>query len=437
VTVRHRLVLYILILHAAIFGGAVYFYDELGYWFFAVELLLIISIITALRFLHRAMEPLEFVQSFSDMIGERDFASRFRSVGQKEMDQLIGIYNDMLSQLYDERLKLGEQRDFLNRFLTATDIGVILCDYDGNITLINASGARLLGQEVDELTNQTLRQVAGELALRLRDLETGNSQILLLRGGRRVHCAHSTFRDRGFDRSYYVIEELTETLHQTERGAYEKLIRMMSHEVNNTIAATNSLLDSCLSYGPQIAGEDREDYESALRVVIKRNQHLNGFMRGFASIVRIPKPESQKIDLADLMRNMADVLSSELQSRDVILETASVEPGTCVFADLNLMEQVLINILKNSMEAIDKSGVIRVTATQEDDLLCLSVFDTGPGITTDVREQLFTPFFTTKSQGQGVGLILVSEILRAHGFDFWLGMTDSKETCFSIWMPAS
>jgi len=142
----------------------------------------------------------------------------------------------------------------------------------------------------------------------------------------------------------------------------------------------------------------------------------------------------QTIDLAELMQNMADVFRSELQARNISLDVANIDPKMLISADLNLMEQVLINILKNSMEAIEDSGVIRVEATREENLICLSVFDTGPGISMEVREQLFTPFFTTKDQGQGVGLTLVGEILRAHEFDFWLGMADSKETCFSIWM---
>ena len=432
--VRYRLTLYILILHAALFALAIYFFDQLGLTFFGIELLLIVSIIIAMRFLNRALEPLEFVQNFSDMIGEREFSSRFRPVGQKEMDQLIGLYNAMLRQLYEERLKLGEQRGFLSQFLAATDIGVLLCDFEENIAFVNESGASLLGQDVGQLKDRALRQVPGELAESLRNIDIGESRTLLLRGGRRLHCVHSTFRDRGFDRSYFVLEELTKTLQQTERGTYEKLIRMMSHEVNNTIAVTHSLLDSCLSYSAQISDEDRDDYESALRVVMKRNQHLNSFMGGFASIVRIPVPDVQTIDLAELMQNMADVFRSELQARNISLDVANIDPKMLISADLNLMEQVLINILKNSMEAIEDSGVIRVEATREENLICLSVFDTGPGISMEVREQLFTPFFTTKDQGQGVGLTLVGEILRAHEFDFWLGMADSKETCFSIWM---
>ena len=134
---------------------------------------------------------------------------------------------------------------------------------------------------------------------------------------------------------------------------------------------------------------------------MKRNQHLNEFMGGFASIVRIPSPDVQTIDLAELMQNMADVFRSELQARNIALDVANIDPKMLISADLNLMEQVLINVLKNSMEAIEKSGVIRVEATREENLVCLSVLDSGPGISVEVREQLFTPFFTTKDQGQG------------------------------------
>src|SRR5262249_31090928 len=147
-------------------------------------------------------------------------------------------------------------------------------------------------------------ETPGPHARRLSALEPGASQVIALGGGRRAKCQRSEFMDRGFARSFFMMEELTEELRRSEKAAYEKLIRMMSHEVNNSVGAATSLLDSCLHYGDQIRPEDREDFERALVVVIGRTRELNVFMQSFSDVVRLPAPHLRDTDLRGLVEDV-------------------------------------------------------------------------------------------------------------------------------------
>jgi signal transduction histidine kinase len=229
------------------------------------------------------------------------------------------------------------------------------------------------------------------------------------------------------------MEELTEELRQTEKTAYEKVIRMMSHEVNNSVGSANSLLHSCLHYSGQLRDEDRGDFENALSVVIGRTDHLSIFMRNFADVFRLPKPNLQPCDLLSLTRDVALLFKAECDRRNIKLEwdlRAQLDP---VNLDRSLMEQVFINLFKNAIEAIETDGIITVRFDESGGQPEIIIEDTGGGIPPSVRADLFTPFFSTKEHGQGIGLTLVQEILDAHGFEFLLESQPGGPTQFTIY----
>ncbi len=140
------------------------------------------------------------------------------------------------------------------------------------------------------MVGRRLESLTSPLGKALADLAPGDAQLVGMLGARRVKCHHGTFIDRGFPRSFLLIEELTEELRQFERAAYEKLIRVMSHEVNNTVAASNSLLHSSLAYAGELAPGNRDDFEQAIGIVIERTEQLGSFMRRFADVFRLPPP---------------------------------------------------------------------------------------------------------------------------------------------------
>src|SRR6185436_5133884 len=180
---------------------------------------------------------------------------------------------------------------------------IITLDFDNRISMINPAAERLLQASREELLGKRLADLQTPFACELDELLPGESKVLPLLGRRRVKCRKSQFLDRGFLRHFLLMEELTEELRQSEKAAYEKLIRLMSHEVNNSVASANSLLHSCLNYKDQLRIEDRRDYEAALAVVIARTEQLNAFMKSFADVVRLPKPQLHPCDIQEILES--------------------------------------------------------------------------------------------------------------------------------------
>jgi nitrogen fixation/metabolism regulation signal transduction histidine kinase len=351
------------------------------------------------------------------------------------MDALIGVYNRMIDRLREERLKREEQHHFLALILTASPAGVLTLDYDGRVSLVNPSATALLALPAATV-GRPLAEVAGALGPALLALPVGESQVLPADGRRRLKVSRAQLFDRGFPRSFYVIEELTEELRSSEKAAYEKLIRMMSHEVNNSVGAVGSLLDSFRVYGPQLEEDDRDDYLSALAVAATRLEHLRAFMNGFAEVVRLPPPDLRPHEVKNLVDEVVLLLRPELEQRRIACgwETPEAEPIPPVLLDRNQIEQVLVNVLKNAMESIGENGRIALRLEREGGKIVLAIRDTGAGIPGEVQPLLFTPFFTTKRDGRGLGLTLVQEILAQHRFDFRLEGRVGEGAKFRVWM---
>ena len=342
------------------------------------------------------------------------------------------VYNRMVDSLRDERVRLQEQQQFLARVLRESPGGILVLDFDGRVEMANPAALRLLQADAAGVIGRSLEELDRPLTSDLAALSEGQSRVLALWGGRRVRAAHGTFLDRGFRRSFYLLEELTEELRQSEKAAYEKLIRMLSHEVNNTVGASNSLLNSCLSYASQLRTDDRTDFEHAIGVVIGRTAELNTFMRSFADVVRLPPPRRQMVAPEALVDDLTRLVGAECAKRNITLRREVEADGMPVSMDRSQIEQALLNVAKNGIEAIGSGGTLTVRLTRRDGRRVLEVEDTGPGIPADVRDQLFTPFFSTKEGGQGIGLTLVQEILANHQFGYALDGPSGGPTRFTI-----
>jgi signal transduction histidine kinase len=371
------------------------------------------------------------VEDSAQLLEDSDLMSRYREVGQPSLDRLIRVYNRMVDTMRDERVRLQEQQQFLARVLKESPGGIVVLDFDGRIELANPAALRLLQADADTVSQKGPGDL-GALGVALDALVDGETHVAPIWGGRRVRIHRGSFIDRGFRRGFFLLEELTEELRQSEKAAYEKLIRMLSHEVNNTVGASNSLLNSCLTYGSQLSSDDRQDFEHAIGVVIARTAQLNAFMRSFADVVRLPKPQKEEVAIADLVRDLARLLGGEAERRRVrVVEEAAPDLGG-VAMDRAQVEQALVNVAKNGLEAIGSGGTLRIRARRRDGVRVLEVEDTGPGIPPEARAQLFTPFFSTKENGQGIGLTLVQEILANHRFGYALDGPPGGPTCFTI-----
>ena len=236
--------------------------------------------------------------------------------------------------------------------------------------------------------------------------------------------------DRGFRHPFYLIEEFTDEIRKAEKAAYGKLIRMMAHEVNNTIGAVNSIMTTLQASPEDINGLKTEETERILEVAIQRNYQLNRFMQNFSNVVKLPAPEREPMDLNESLLIVTDSFSSILKKRNIRLMTDLPVHSPVISADRSQMEQVFSNILKNAVEAVDIGGNIDITVKLSPVRIIFR--DNGPGLTPGASKMIFTPFFSNKPGGQGIGLTVIREILTNHNFAFSLKNSSSGGAEFDI-----
>jgi two-component system, NtrC family, nitrogen regulation sensor histidine kinase NtrY len=437
VTLRARIAAYLIVLHLIFAGLAVFLFLNNPFWLLAVEVVFAISLVVGIRLTRDTFRNLGFAAEGLRLIRDEEFTSRFIEVGQPEIDDLIGVYNRMVDHLRDERVRLAEQHHFLSQVLQVSPSGIVILDFDHRVATMNPAAERLLDTAAAGIIGQRIESLESPLAAALSTLEPGEARVVGLRGARRVKCQHGTFIDRGFVRSFLLVEELTEELRQFERAAYEKLIRVMSHEVNNTVAASNSLLHSSLNYAGQLDAASRQDFTEAIGIVIERTGQLNAFMRGFADVFRLPPPLLQPRDLVAVLEGIVRLLSAKPDAAGIVWRWDLDDSAVWVPMDRGQLEHALLNVLKNAVEAIDGEGTITLKVASRLGRPALVIEDSGPGISPEALANLFTPFFSTKPHGQGIGLTLVQEILTGHGFDYTLERTVEDTTRFTILMRSS
>lgn len=399
-------------------------------WFFVVEALIFATLFYLIVFYRRMIKPLHSIAGGMDLLREQDFSSRLGKVGQPEADRVVDVFNKMMDQLKNERLHLREQNHFLDLLVNASPMGVIILNLDHRILSVNPAACQMLNNRtVGEMTGKSLQEIDSPLAGELARIPLYGVQTVRLSDANIYKCTHSSFIDRGFRHPFYLVEMLTREVFKAEKKAYEKVIRMIAHEVNNTTAGITSTLDTLEATFSE-AGEWAEVCE-VLRVSIDRCYSMSRFITNFADVVRIPEPQPVPTPLNEVVCACKRFMETICANRNIriILQLSEVSP--VVGLDTTLFEQVLVNIIKNAAESIGRDGQILIrTATSP---VCLEIADTGKGIDKETETKLFSPFFSTKPNGQGIGLIFIREVLLKHQCTFSLRTYADGLTRFKIW----
>jgi len=429
---RLKFIFFVLILHLILVLLSLRLLQQYRLLFMGVEVLILVSVIVSIYLYKSFIRPLNLISAGIESLKDKDFNTKFVKVGQPEMDDLIGVYNRMIDELRIERVKLKEQHYFLNKLINASPSGIIVLDFEDRISHLNPSALSLLNSGGEDVIGKRLNEIDGILPRKLSRLCEGESAIMNIDGLHSYKCRKSHFLDRGFQHHFIMIEELTEEILKTEKRAYGKVIRMMSHEVSNSIGAINSILSSSLNYRDQLNAEDKADFENAVRVAIERNSRLSQFMTNFTDVVKIPPPAKESYDLNRLLNSVKVLMNPQCENNNIKLKINLMEYPFLVDIDPHQMEQVIVNIVKNSKESIGENGEIFIHM-ENAPARRLSIRDNGKGISDEVQKNIFTPFFSTKRDGQGLGLTVIREILINHGFDFSLDTKADGYTDFSIW----
>jgi len=211
-----------------------------------------------------------------------------------------------------------------------------------------------------------------------------------------------------------------------------KVIRMMAHEVNNTVGPVNSILNVALGTPDLWQDAQRGPLKNAINVAVERNQNLNLFMRNFADLVKLSPVNRISVNLNHLVLAVVDLFKIKAQQQGVSFDLQLTENPFLINADALQLEQVMINIVKNAIESIGAHGTIQIVI--DPNVRQLQFIDSGKGISAEHIEKLFSPFFSTKKDGQGIGLTLVREILLNHGYTFSLKTIEPGKTVFAIYL---
>ena len=386
-------------------------------------------------FYRRIVRPMNTISSGMELLREQDFSSRLSPVGQYESDRMVNIFNRMMDQLKNERLRLREQNQFLDLLIQASPMGVIITTLDNEVSQLNPVALKMLGIRPEEILGKRLGGIDSPLAKELASLSKEQTTVVRLNDANIYKCTHSYFIDTGFKHPFFLIERMTEEVMRAEKRAYEKVIRMISHEVNNTTAGITSTLDTV---GQALANEQSmEDICEMMHVCTERCFSMSRFITRFADVVKIPEPVLHAISLNELVSGCARFMEGLCSDRSISLHLDLSPNAGSVNIDASLFEQVLVNILKNAAESIssippasrEAQGQITVkTFTPAG----IEITDNGPGISQETEAKLFTPFFSTKPHGQGIGLVFIREVLTRHNCTFSLRTGSDGLTRFRI-----
>jgi nitrogen fixation/metabolism regulation signal transduction histidine kinase len=338
--------------------------------------------------------------------GDYSFRARGRRKGDA-LDDVVVEVNALGETLREQRLGALEATALLRKVMAEIDVAVFTFDNEHRLKLVNRAGERLLNRAAERLLGRRAQELGLEECLE------GDASRTLQKtfpgGTGRWGMRRSSFREGGLPHHLLVLSDLSRALREEERQAWQRLIRVLGHELNNSLAPIKSMasyLEQGLTKDPR-PPDWEEDLKRGLNIIAGRAEALSRFTGAYARLARLPSPRLQPVDVGTWVRRVA-----ALESRRAVEVAAG--PELSVQADADQLEQLLINLVRNAVDAAQETGGgVRVGWARRDSTFEVWVQDEGPGLSSTAN--LFVPFYTTKPSGSGIGLVLCRQIAEAHG----------------------
>lgn len=376
---------------------------------FALGALIAVSVYLWRRLLRVIVHPLLTLVNLLDSLRAGDYSLRALSARRGDaLGEVLWEVNALSSTLREQRLKVEETGALLSKVLANVEIAIFALDDQRRLILINAAGERLLARRASAALGMSAHDLGLDACC---DSETPATLKTAFPGGAgSFDLRRAIFRQGGRPHELIAVTDLSRALREEERQAWQRLIRVLGHELNNSLAPIRSMAATISTMiARQPPPEDwREDVLGGLAVIGDRAESLTRFMSAYTRLARLPAPNKRAVSLATIVRRAA-----RLEQRRQV-EIAEL-PHLTIAADADQIEQALINLIKNAAEASMETGGSHVSVEMlaEDEEVVIEIKDDGPGLAK--TENLFVPFFTTKPGGSGVGLVLARQIVENHG----------------------
>jgi len=374
----------------------------------------------------RVVLPLQTLSNLLAALGEGDFSIRARGArGGDPLGEVMIEVNTLVETLRHQRLDALEATTLLRKVMAEIDVAVYTFDDGRKLTFVNRAGSQLIGQVSERMLGRRAEELGLEDCL---DGEAPRVINTAFPGGvGRWEIRRSSFRQGGLPHELLVLSDLSQPLREEERQAFQRLIRVIGHEMNNSLAPIKSIagsLGTIVSRDPPPA-DWRDDVQRGLAVIESRSEALSRFMSAYARLAKLPPPKLAPLDIAAVVDRVVT-----LEKGHNIQVVGG--PKLSIQGDGDQLEQLLINLLRNAMDAVrETSGMVRVgwqrLPGSSPPSVELWVEDEGPGLSN--TGNLFVPFFTTKPGGSGIGLVLCRQIAEAHSGSLMLENRDDRSGC--------
>ncbi len=370
----------------------------------------VLQVAGLLRYVESHVSTLE---DFFAAVNYEDFTRRFI---EDDLDvELKEAFNRILSRFQDARAERDIQAGYLETVVKHVPVPFIAARSDGVLSLVNNPARRLTGIPSLHHFDQ-LAELDPQLPELMRRIEPGSQQMLQsrLRGvPAELRVSVSEIRIAGESERLYSIENLSGELTAREASAWRNLIRVLTHEIMNTLTPVTSLAQTAATMLDEVDATD--DIRDAVKTIARRSEGLMNFVSRYRELLKVPQPDPDTIHVSDALQGVATLLATELEG--VVVTIDVVPESLTVHADRQLLDQVLVNLVKNAADALTGVEVPELSLSGKLDFgkVVIRVTDNGSGIAAAALDQIFIPFFTTKRDGSGIGLSLSRQIMTAHG----------------------
>jgi len=407
--------------------------------------LIIYQVWSLIRYVDRTNRELA---SFLESIRYSEFTRSFQigNIGSS-FDELSAAFNDVMNDFQQVRSEREEHFHYLQSIVQNIDISILAYQRDGTVEMINPAAKKLF--QINTLRNiNKLRALSDDLAETLLTINPGENRLVKVQDEEdilqlAIYATEFKVKDKLILLS--TVKNIQNVLEEQETAAWQKLIRVLTHEIMNSIAPISSLsftVESMLKQfttggkgAREIDLDTVKEIQGALQTINKRSTGLMNFVETYRSLTKIPEPNFTQVRMKELIDNVHTLMKKEVQDKNIHLIN-TVEPATIeLTVDEQMIEQVLINLVKNSIQALEgkEQGTIHIRGFyNKRGRPTIQVIDNGQGILSDVIDKIFIPFFTTKRSGSGIGLSLSRQILRLHGGTITAKSDPGEETIFTM-----